>query len=1099
MKKLLSVLTVVMFALQLMAAPVDVSTAKSKAEQYLANKVYTGKIMAPGATEAKLIKTEMGDKAAAPVYYIFNTATTFVIVSGDDRAEEILAYGDKPLLLERIPKNMEAWLNTYKEQLDWLLTHPEAKVSKPTTFRSGGLVNTVIGPLLTALWDQLAPYNDLCHFTYSGTNYTCYTGCPATSASMVLYYWKYPVEPVGPLQGFTGTLSLGYWNDVSFNYPTLPQVTFDWDNMKDKYGTWYDENGATQNEPYTAEEGAAVATLMRYVGHAEHMMYGTASAGGSGIYTSDAQNVADMFIEFGYDESTTQLVLKSSYSETAWAQMLQEEMAEGRPVVYMAVDPGAGGHAFNVDGYNSNTNKYHINFGWSGDGNNWCVMNAFSDGGGYTFNSDQQMVIGIQPPMGMIKANPSEVNFDGFAGETYTQIVKVQARNLENDINITLTGDNVYSISHTSLTAAEAAAGVNVEVTYAPTEAGNTSASITLSCADEEVEDVVVPITGVAAPRVPTLLVTAENLDFSATLDRTVTKTIELTGAFLTNDVTVTLNDTHGVFTVTPTAIPQTSTDVNTPVTVAVSFSSSVEGTFNGSITFASEGAESKTVNLTGIARDGGTAIDPFLNIANYETIDEAGANVTGMNTIYKYTEYEEQDCAWLTLSNYGAAKADANQNWFASNSLTEYSNSWDANDIFPGQNAYFGSNQAYSVYGSNYQSFYVTNCTQVKAYVKGGGYSSSSATLAIYKCTLNANGSVTPATTAVDTQSGSNGVITSANLDEGEIYMVKLTGGGSYPDLLEIGFRTPLTTYETPVATDATEITANSFVANWNLCEGADSYILRVAPKNYDILTETFAKCTKAGAQDIGNNLDNFMDNTGWTGYRVYEAIGGMRLGTASTTGTLTSPGLNLLTSEGKVTVKFKAKAFNNDTDCELKVSCGNSSQTVTLADNNEANFTVVLDCDIAADQTITFENVVKGKRVVITRIHVQDGDHSNTTLNAIDEDGATFTGITTNSFKVLDLLPSTAYIYDVKAVFGAKQTKWSNQIMVTTLGGGAGVYGDVDGDGVVTTTDITCVYNYLLNGDETYLSTCDVDGDGVVTTTDITCIYNILLGAKK
>ena len=54
----------------------------------------------------------------------------------------------------------------------------------------------------------------------------------------------------------------------------------------------------------------------------------------------------------------------------------------------------------------------------------------------------------------------------------------------------------------------------------------------------------------------------------------------------------------------------------------------------------------------------------------------------------------------------------------------------------------------------------------------------------------------------------------------------------------------------------------------------------------------------------------------------------------------------------------------------------------------------------------------------------------------------------------------------------------------------------GDVDGDGAVTSADVTCLYNYLLNGDETYLSTSDVDGDGFITVGDITSVYNILLG---
>ena len=55
--------------------------------------------------------------------------------------------------------------------------------------------------------------------------------------------------------------------------------------------------------------------------------------------------------------------------------------------------------------------------------------------------------------------------------------------------------------------------------------------------------------------------------------------------------------------------------------------------------------------------------------------------------------------------------------------------------------------------------------------------------------------------------------------------------------------------------------------------------------------------------------------------------------------------------------------------------------------------------------------------------------------------------------------------------------------------------VPGDVNCDGAVTTADVTCIYNYLLNGDETFIATSDVDGDGFVTTVDITAIYNILL----
>ncbi len=58
---------------------------------------------------------------------------------------------------------------------------------------------------------------------------------------------------------------------------------------------------------------------------------------------------------------------------------------------------------------------------------------------------------------------------------------------------------------------------------------------------------------------------------------------------------------------------------------------------------------------------------------------------------------------------------------------------------------------------------------------------------------------------------------------------------------------------------------------------------------------------------------------------------------------------------------------------------------------------------------------------------------------------------------------------------------------------------YGDVNNDGVVTSYDITALYNYLLEGNETFLSTSDINGDGYITSYDITCIYNVLLNDSE
>ena len=67
-----------------------------------------------------------------------------------------------------------------------------------------------------------------------------------------------------------------------------------------------------------------------------------------------------------------------------------------------------------------------------------------------------------------------------------------------------------------------------------------------------------------------------------------------------------------------------------------------------------------------------------------------------------------------------------------------------------------------------------------------------------------------------------------------------------------------------------------------------------------------------------------------------------------------------------------------------------------------------------------------------------------------------------------------------------------------VPNNGGGEPIPGDVNGDDLVSSVDITALYNYLLNGDSSAIVNGDQDGDGIITSVDITIIYNILLGSN-
>ena len=54
----------------------------------------------------------------------------------------------------------------------------------------------------------------------------------------------------------------------------------------------------------------------------------------------------------------------------------------------------------------------------------------------------------------------------------------------------------------------------------------------------------------------------------------------------------------------------------------------------------------------------------------------------------------------------------------------------------------------------------------------------------------------------------------------------------------------------------------------------------------------------------------------------------------------------------------------------------------------------------------------------------------------------------------------------------------------------------GDVNVDYSINAADVTALYNFILNGDETFLSTSDVNGDGAINAGDVTAVYNIILG---
>ena len=433
--------------------------------------------------------------------------------------------------------------------------------------------------------------------------------------------------------------------------------------------------------------------------------------------------------------------------------------------------------------------------------------------------------IGFQTPIEVekiptIKAEPTELTFEPiYATTEVTQTINVSGKYLENDITIRLNDDNeAFTVDRTSIATTDAVGGVELAVTFHPDEAGEYNATITLS--SENAEDVVISLSGTAEAAISTIIADPTSLTFTSNIDTPISKTISVTGRFLEEDVTVTLADANNVFSVSSTTL--LAEDVNTNgVEMIVTFNSANEGDFTGTLTLTSEGAEPVTITLSASANDGGTASDVYLNIAKYTTIDDAGWNTSLVDKLYKYTEYEEDEVAWLTLPVYGAfvgAKylptnstfgSGRPQKWIESNvpdiSTTRYTGiTWSNSDEFLGSSPYFTSTSARAMgYNSRRNTtletvtFYVTNTTAVKMLGIGQSRTESSypTTLNIYECTVNADGTVTASstTTSSESNSASSGdfVLTATNLDASKIYKVETATYRSY--ICEIAFQTPL------------------------------------------------------------------------------------------------------------------------------------------------------------------------------------------------------------------------------------------------------------------------------------------------------------------
>ena len=489
MRKLLLIAALLFAATSVVAGNVDLSTAQTKAANFLLNKASHGRLMTSTPTVKWTHEVKNSSNAAMAAYYIVNTDKGYVIVAGDDRARDILAYGEGTLnSVNDLPEAMQLYLDKFQKQMEYLQAHPGLKVQK-AIYRGGVSVE----PLLRTAWAQGKPYNMYC--PRSGRDY-CKVGCSALSLAQVMRYWEYPAGSPA-LPGYTG-------EEFGITVPALPEYTFDWDNMWDTYENYTSES-AIDRIPEVNKN--AISYFLRYVGQAETMDYGVNMSG------AEYPEIMQAIRTFGYDEGV-HIEMKwdyddgtVNYTEEEWGELIQSELIAGRPLVYCAFDTsGEGenmtllGHAFNVDGYDAENDMYHVNFGMSSALNAYYALDAFQIDYVTVYDFFPLLFAGLQPP-GLstdprILVDNQNVNMECYTGETTTDTITVKGQYLTEGITVVLNDENgVFSIDVNSI-ALDQVGNAQIVVTYAPQAVGTHNATITLS--SEGADDKVITLKGTA-------------------------------------------------------------------------------------------------------------------------------------------------------------------------------------------------------------------------------------------------------------------------------------------------------------------------------------------------------------------------------------------------------------------------------------------------------------------------------------------------------------------------------------------------------------------------------------------------------------------------
>ncbi|MBQ4008045.1 MAG: C10 family peptidase, partial [Muribaculaceae bacterium] len=319
----------------------------------------------------------MGNQSQKP-YYIFNAENNqgFVIVSGDDRSEEILGFSDKGYLdVDNLPSGLLYMLDTFEEDLQKLdeqgyTNTVDTQVASNSRRKAMSVPREPIAPLVKTYWTQSSPFVDMMTEEV--------VGCQRIASAQLLYYW-----------GCDKTLATitGVPTSIQESGKYEPQ-TFDMTKIRAHY-----RSGATD------EEKAEVA---RYISCVRYSL-------GTGTQ-SDMVNPNKGPKFWGITPGA--ILHRQDCFPDDFERIVYEEVKNGAPVfVGGHCKSATPNHYFLVDGY-SHDDFFHINWGWAGICDGYfrlSPLNAYNWSTVANWSQTFEALIGFRGP-GLVAESTAQPN-----------------------------------------------------------------------------------------------------------------------------------------------------------------------------------------------------------------------------------------------------------------------------------------------------------------------------------------------------------------------------------------------------------------------------------------------------------------------------------------------------------------------------------------------------------------------------------------------------------------------------------------------------------------------------------------------------------------